>query len=69
MAVKNFVFRENWVGSKVAGMRTTFLVIFDPTWTYILAPKGQIKNSLKSSLVRKNRNYIIINFITLRLPN
>ena len=25
MAVKNFVFRENWVGSKVAGMETIFL--------------------------------------------
>ena len=29
MAVnKNFVFRENWVGSKVAGMKTTFFAIF-----------------------------------------
>ena len=37
MAVnKNFVFRENWVGSKVAGMKTTFFAIFDPTWTHIL---------------------------------
>ena len=25
MVVKNFVFRENWVGSKVAGLKTTFL--------------------------------------------
>ena len=41
MAVKNFVFRENWVGSKVGGMKTTFLAILAPTWTHILAPKGQ----------------------------
>ena len=41
MAVKNFVFRENWVDSKVGGMKTTFLAILAPTWTHILAPKGQ----------------------------
>ena len=39
MAVQKFVFRENWVGSKVvAGMKTTFFAIFDPIWTNILAP-------------------------------
>ena len=27
MAVKNFVFRENWVGSKVPGMKTVFFAI------------------------------------------
>ena len=43
MAVKSFVFRENWVGSKVAGMKITFFAIFDPTWTHILAPKGPNK--------------------------
>ena len=49
MAVKNFVFRENWVGSKVAaGMKTTFLAIFDPTWTHnSLTPKGPSKEFLK----------------------
>ena len=31
MVVKNFVFREHWVGSKVAGVRTTFFAIFDPS--------------------------------------
>ena len=45
MTVKNFVFGENWVGSKVAG--TTFFAIFDPTWTHILAPKGLNKEFLK----------------------
>ena len=44
--VKNFVFRENWIGSKMAGMKTTFSTFFDPTWTHILAPKAQINNSL-----------------------
>ena len=43
MAVKNFVVRANWVGSKMAGMKTTFFAIFDPTWIHILAPKGPNK--------------------------
>ena len=30
MAVSNFVFRENWLGSKVTGLKTTFFAIFDP---------------------------------------
>ena len=67
MAIKNFVFRQNWFGRKVAGIKKSFLVIFDPTWTSILAPKAQIRNSLNNILVKKGRNYIIINFVTLRL--
>ena len=44
MVIKNFVFRENWIASKVAGMKTTFFAIFDPTWrTYSLAPKEFLK--------------------------
>ena len=62
MVVKNFVFRENWVGSKVAGMKTSFFAICDPTWT-------QIRDSSNSILVKKDRNYIIITFVTLRLTN
>ena len=62
---KNFVFWENEVGSKVAGMKTTFYTIFDPTWTHILAPKAQIKNSLNSVLV--NKKLFTINFKTLGL--
>ena len=30
MAVKNLVFKENWVRSEVAGMKTTFFPISDP---------------------------------------
>ena len=49
-------------------MKITIFVIFDPTWTHILAPKkAQIWNCLNSILVKKDRNYIIINFVTLRL--
>ena len=47
MAVKNFFFIKNWVCSKVAGMKTTFFVIFDPTQTHILALKGPNKEFLK----------------------
>ena len=28
MAVNNFVFRQNWIGRKVAGMKTPFLPYF-----------------------------------------
>ena len=66
MTVKNFVFRESWVISKVAGTKRTF---FDPTWTHIVAPKGPKNNSFRNIFVKKGRNYIIINFLTLRLPN
>ena len=47
MAVKNFVFRKNWVGSKVVYMKTTFFTIFDPTWTHSLASKGTNREFLK----------------------
>ena len=48
MAVKNFVFRENWVGSKMAGMKMTFFAIFDTTGPIVWPQKAQIRNSLKS---------------------
>ena len=47
MAVKDFVFRQNWIGKKVAGLKKTFFAIFDPTWTNILVPKGLNKEFLK----------------------
>ena len=57
MAVKNFVFRENWVdvGSKVAGMKTTFFTIFDQTWTHILAPKDPKKEFLKQHFSQERK--------------
>ena len=40
MALKNFVFGENWVRSEAAGMKIAFFAIFDPLWTHIFTPKG-----------------------------
>ena len=65
MTLKNFVFKENLVGSKVAGMKTFFAII-DPTLTH---SKTQIRKTSNIILVKKDRNYIIINFMTLRLTN
>ena len=39
MALKNFSFRENWVGIEVAGMKIAFFAIFYPTWVHILVLK------------------------------
>ena len=39
MALKNFAFKENRVGSEVAGMKIAFFAIFDRTRTTILALK------------------------------
>ena len=47
MAVKNFVFRQDWDGRKVAGMKKPFFAIFDPTWTHILALKGPNEEFIK----------------------
>ena len=47
MAVKNFVFMEIWVVSKMAGMKTMFFAIFDLTWTHILASKSPSKEVRK----------------------
>ena len=50
MVAQEFVFSENWVGSKVvAGMKTIFLAIFDPIWTHILAPKDPNKEFFKQN--------------------
>ena len=58
MVVQKFVFRENWVGSKVvAGMKTTFFAILDPIWTHILPPKDPnnefFKQNFSFQLIRK----------------
>ena len=69
MAVKSFIFRQNWVARKVAGMKKNFFAIFDPTWTHFRPQKSQIRNSFNRTLFKKDRNYIIINFVTLSLTN
>ena len=38
---------KNWVGSKMAGMKTTFFAIFDSTWTHIIIIKGPSKEFFK----------------------
>ena len=58
MVVQKFVFRENWVGSKVvAGMKTTFFAILDPIWTHILPQKDPnnefFKQNFSFQLIRK----------------
>ena len=37
-SLKNFVFRENRVGSEMAHMKRAFFATYDPTLTHILAP-------------------------------
>ena len=46
-----------------------FSAIFDLIWTHILALKDQKKNCLNSILVKKDTNYIITNYVTLRLTS
>ena len=41
MALKNFSFRENWVGIEVAGMKIAFFAIFDQHGPTFWPPKGQ----------------------------
>ena len=69
MTVQNFVFRENWEGSNVAGTKTTFLPFFSQLGHTFWQQKAQINQSFRSILVKKDRNYIIINFVTLKLTN
>ena len=68
MALKNFFFRENWVGSEVAGMKITVFVIFDLTWTHILAPKKPKyeihETEFYFSIPYKDRSYIITKYVT-----
>ena len=50
MVVQKFVFRENWVASKVVvGVKTIIFAIFDPIWSHILAPKDSNKEFFKQN--------------------
>ena len=53
MVLENFFFRENWVGSEVAGMKIAFLAIFDPSLMdqHFGPQKTQIWNSLNRILI------------------
>ena len=65
MAVKNFVFRH-WEKSDWYE-ENTFLPFLTQPGTKFCTQKAQIRNSLHSILVKKENNYIITNFVTLRL--
>ena len=67
MTVKISDFRENWVGIKVSGMKTTAFAIFEPSQTYFLDQQDQIRNYLNWILVKKKGNYFVINFVTSTL--
>ena len=67
MAVKNFNFRKNWVGSEVASMKKAFFAIFHPIWTHILDPTGLNMGFLKQNFSFKSLRktcYIITNYET-----
>ena len=48
MAVKNFVFRENWVGCVVAGMNIAFLSFLTQPGPTVHPKKAQVWNSLNN---------------------
>ena len=68
MAAENFIFRKNWVGSEVAGMKIVFFVISDPTWTHILAPTAQVWNFFNKILILNPLEKQKLH-VTLRLTN
>ena len=59
MAVKNFIFRENYVGREVTGMTIAFFAIFDPTWTHILVPNAQIRKNFDFQSIKKTEAILL----------
>ena len=57
MAVKNFVFRENWIVSKVTGIKTIFLPFLTQPGPTFWSHNAQIRNSLSSILVKKDSQF------------
>ena len=51
MAVNNFVFMENWVGSQVTGVKIAFLPILTQPGTTLWFQKAQIWNSINWMLI------------------
>ena len=49
MALKNFSFRENWVGIEVAGMKIAFLPFLTQHGPTFWLPKGQNMEFLKQN--------------------
>ena len=50
MALKNFSFRENWVGTEVAGMKIAFLLFLTQHGPTFRPPKGQNMEFLKENI-------------------
>ena len=67
MVVKNFVFRQDWVGRKVAGMKKTFFAIFDPTWIHILALKGPNKEFLEQNFSHERQKLYYYQFCDFKI--
>ena len=59
MLVKNFVFRQNWVGRRWLVWKKSFLPFLTQPVPRFWPQKAQIRNSLSSILVQKDRNYIL----------
>ena len=69
MVVRKFVFRENWVDSKViVGMKTIFFAIFDQIWTHILSSRDPNKEFFKPNFsfqkIRKTE-VILLSIVSL----
>ena len=62
MAIEKFVFRENWVGIKVTGLKTILLAIFDATWTHSLASKDPTKEFLKEHFSQEKQKLCYYQF-------
>ena len=66
MAVKNFVFQENWVGSKVTGMKTILFAIFNSTWTHSLASKDPNEEFLKERFSQQKQKLYYYQFCNFK---
>ena len=68
MAFKNFIFRENWVGKEVAGIKIAFFLPFlnqpGPTFWPQKATIWNSLNRISMFNAQKGRSYIIINYVT-----
>ena len=64
MAVKNFVFKKNWVESEVPSTKIAFFDIFEPTWTNNKAPAGPNMGLLKQNFnfqsLRKTKAILLL---------
>ena len=68
MALKNFSFRENWVGSEVPVMKITFLPFLTKHWPTFWAQTGQnmelFKQDFNFQSLRKTEVIFITKYVT-----